>query len=216
MNPFDHARSSARSFGGRWEDYYPLHSWFDASKAVLCHVTHRAMRHHEEGIAEAVTLFGATIVNRDRTAISTAALGRQHIAEDCAHLPRAADWLAGFAAPDWLPTSLPEAEQLAARSARRFGGAAETYLPMHRWFLATSAWTGDMAHLLFRHHAFGISEAEHRFGPALGGTVPTRVVAARHVRDVVGRLPSVDDFLRRLKGERWMLQATSPQRLGLT
>lgn len=45
MHPYDHARSSARIHGGSWQDYFPLHTWFDASKSVLCRFTHRALRH---------------------------------------------------------------------------------------------------------------------------------------------------------------------------
>ena len=218
MNPYDHARSSARTFGGAWEDYHPLHSWFDASKATMCHFTHRALRHHYEGVAEAVSLFGPSIRNCDHVEVATEAIALQHIAEDCAFLPSAADWTSGFAPPDWLPGHLPEAAALAEQSARRFGGSPALYHPLHSWFLETSYWTPDLSHLLFRHHAFGIFAAEERFGPGISdGTVavPTRVIAEHHVRAVLGRTPSLVDFLRRLKGERWMLQATSPQRIGL-
>jgi hypothetical protein len=72
---------------------------------------------------------------------------------------------------------------------------------------------------LFRHHSFGVFEAESRFGPALdiGGDrrVPTRVVAERHVQTVLGRVPAAVDVLRRIRGARWMLQAASPRKLGL-
>ena len=50
MHPYDHARSSARIHGGVWQDYFELHSWFDASKSLLCRFTHRALRHHLEGV----------------------------------------------------------------------------------------------------------------------------------------------------------------------
>jgi hypothetical protein len=40
-------------------------------------------------------------------------------------------------------------------------------------------------------------------------------VAERHVQDVLGRVPSATDFLRPIKGERWMLQAASARKFGL-
>lgn len=219
MHPYDHARSSARIHGGVWQDYYPLHAWFDATKAILCRFTHRALRHHIEGVAEATAHFGADIRNADHVDVDVMALGLQHLEEDCPRIVHASDWLVGFAAPDWLPSSIPAAEILAETSVMRFAGEVSDYLPLHRWFLATAHWTPGVAHLAFWHHAFGIFEAESRLGPVIrlgnGKAVPTRVVAERHVQEVLGRVPPATEFLRRIKGERWMLQATSPRRLGL-
>ena len=219
MHPYDHARSSARLHGGAWENYNAFHSWFDATKTLQCRFTHRALRHHLEGVAEAVAIFGPVIRNCDGIDVETECLGVQHLGEDCRILPEAADWLIGFEQPDWLPMCVPQAADLARDSARRFGGDAENYRPLHDWFLATVDWTTGSDHLAFRHHAFSIFEAEARFGPAMSTTdrlsVPTRVVAERHVNSVLGRVPSAVDFLRRIKGERWMLQATSSRKLGL-
>lgn len=219
MNPYDHARSSASIHGGSWEDYHRLHSWFDETKATVCHFTHRALRHHAEGIDEAVRIFGHTILNRNGVEVSVLDLGRQHMDEDCRHLPSAAEWLVDFRPPEWMPDSdEADAGEMAILSARRYGGRPETYLPLHAWFLATRTWTDGAEHMLFRHHAFGIFEAEALFGPVLTdgtNTVPTRVVAERHVQSVVGRMPSASDWLRRIKGSRWMLQATNARRLGL-
>lgn len=219
MHPYDHARSSARTHGGVWQDYISLHSWFDATKSLLCRFTHRTLRHHREGVAEAVFVFGAAIRNRDGVEVDTVELGYQHLLEDCPRIVYALDWLIDFDMPDWLPTELPAVENLARQSAGRFGGEASFYLPLHRWFLATVGWSAGPEHLVFRHHAFGVFEAEARFGPIIdlgdGRAVPTRVVAERHVQSVLGRVPPATEFLRRIKGERWMLQATSPHKLGL-
>lgn len=218
MNPYDHARSSARIHGGCWQDYHSLHTWFDASKVTCCHFTHRALHHHLEGVAEAAALFSPYILRADGQTVRTETIALQHIEEDCAKMPSAADWLVGYDPPGWLPPTLPRVTDLAATSASRFGGTIDDYLPLHRWFLETQHWNDDPGHLLFRHHAFGIFDAEQRFGPAIehdAGAVPTRLVAERHVRGVLGRIPSANDFLRHIKGARWMLQATSPQRLGL-
>lgn len=219
MHPYDHARSSARIHGGVWQDYYALHTWFDASKAVLCRFTHRALRHHLEGVAEAAAHFGADICNADNVEVDTMTLGVQHLEEDCPHVVNARDWLVNFDAPDWLPAELPDVQDLAQASVMRFGGKPFDFLPLHRWFLATADWIAGNEHLAFRHHAFGVFEAEQRFGPVIrfdnGSAVPTRVVAERHVQEVLGRIPPATEFLRRIRGERWMLQATSPRKLGL-
>ncbi|EXL04892.1 DUF6915 family protein [Aquamicrobium defluvii] len=219
MHPYDHARSSAKIHGGVWGDYFAVHAWFDATKVIQCRFTHRALRHHIEGVAEAVSNFGPSIGNRDGVKVATEQLGMQHLEEDCTHPPEATVWLIDFDAPDWLPISEPDSAELANASAARFGGDSSAYLELHAWFMETRNWSDGPEHLVFRHHAFGIFEAEARFGPVIaldnGKAVPTRVVAERHVQQVLGRVPSATDFLRRIKGERWMLQATSPRKLGL-
>jgi len=219
MHPYDHARSSVKLHGGTWQDYFALHSWFDATKSLLCRFTHRALRHHIEGIGEAIAIFGPAIINSDRVKVATEQLGLQHLEEDCTHPPDATVWLIDFDTPDWLPTTEPDSTDLANTSAARFGGDASAYLALHHWFLETRAWSAGPEHLAFRHHAFGIFEAEARFGPVIalttGTAIPTRVVAERHVQQILGRIPPANEFLRRIKGERWMLQATSPRKLGL-
>ena len=63
MHPYFYAESSVKKWGGQVEDYLPIHSWFDESKAHLADVRHRALRHHSEGIFLAEALFGNTITN---------------------------------------------------------------------------------------------------------------------------------------------------------
>jgi hypothetical protein len=168
MHPYDHARSSAKIHGGVWSDYYAVHAWFDASKAGQCRFTHRALRHHIEGVAEAVSIFGPSIANRDGVKVATEQLGMQHLEEDCTYPPEATVWLIDFDAPEWLPiwssTSGPDSAELAYVSASRFGGAPSAYLELHAWFLETRNWSDGSEHLLFRHHAFGVFEAESTAG----------------------------------------------------
>ena len=70
-----------------------------------------------------------------------------------------------------------------------------------------------------RHHAFGVFEAEARFGVVLrrgdGSIMPTRIVAERHVRTVLGRVPPAQALLRHIRGRSWMVAAQHPARLGL-
>ncbi|MGO7251453.1 hypothetical protein ACCS63_34545, partial [Rhizobium brockwellii] len=60
-----HALSSVKRWGGKPEDYLPLHSWFDESKMIIADPRHRALRHHAEGIFMLETIFGVTIRNSD-------------------------------------------------------------------------------------------------------------------------------------------------------
>ncbi|NYI29953.1 hypothetical protein GGR94_003665 [Sulfitobacter geojensis] len=62
-HPLHHAESSAGKFGGVPSDYQSIHDWFDASKEHLALFTHRAMRHHAQGLFEAERVFGLTLTN---------------------------------------------------------------------------------------------------------------------------------------------------------
>jgi hypothetical protein len=212
MHPVHHAQSSARRLGGSPLDYLPYHNWFDASKATIAHFTHRSLRHHKEGIAALCDLRGASVIrNSDGGAFLVTDIGCQHCEEDTGiGVPSAEDWLKHLQAPDWLPLEIPEIEDLASGSSRVFGGCPEIYMPLHSWFLETAAWFSDNRHLAMRHHSFGIFEAEERFGFCLnaGGDtisgVPVRVVAERHVRLVLQKIPSATDWIKRVKSQSWM------------
>lgn len=95
-DPVHHSMSSARKFGGKWQDYYPLHSWFDETKNSFADARHRAMRHHAEGIAMAIEKFGPAFtveVNGKPRDIPTRLLAEQHVIEDMGFIPTMAWWL---------------------------------------------------------------------------------------------------------------------------
>ena len=96
----------------------------------------------------------------------------------------------------------------AVRSAKLFGGVAEDYLPVHNWFDESKAHMPDLRHRALRHHAEGIFQCERAFGVTLvnadGRAVPTRLVAEQHVKDDLGWIPTVKDWLSNLRVEPWM------------
>lgn len=98
-----HAVSSARRFGGKPEDYLPLHNWFDATKAIAADFRHRALRHHSEGIFIAEQIFGVTLLNSAGKTIPVRLLGEQHVREDFnGRIPSALDWLRAIRAEPWM------------------------------------------------------------------------------------------------------------------
>ena len=98
-----HAVSSARRFGGKSEDYLPLHNWFDATKAIAADFRHRALRHHAEGIFLAEQIFGVTILNSAGRPIPVRMVGEQHVREDFnGKIPSAQDWLRAIHAEPWM------------------------------------------------------------------------------------------------------------------
>ena len=130
-NPFHHAVSSCRKWGGTPDDYIEVHRWFDASKAHLADFRHRALRHHAEGIWECERWFGPTVTistcricgqfedhgnhhrgiltGRDHEflakQIPTRWIGEQHVQEDLGRIPTLADWLSRIAPEPWMNRS---------------------------------------------------------------------------------------------------------------
>ena len=96
----------------------------------------------------------------------------------------------------------------AVSSARRFGGQPSDYQAIHDWFDESKKLFADYRHRALRHHAEGIFMAESIFGSTItnssGRQIPTRYVGEQHVREDLGRIPSVEDWFSRIEGERWM------------
>lgn len=101
-HPLFHARSSVRKYGGAIEDYLPIHSWFDESKACMGDVRHRALRHHAKGIFQCEKLFGVSITNRDGREVPVRFIGEQHVMEDLGCIPTASDWLSEMPMRSWM------------------------------------------------------------------------------------------------------------------
>jgi len=98
----------------------------------------------------------------------------------------------------------------AERSARVFKkGTAFNYLPVHSWFDRSKSHFADLRHRALHHHAEGIFECERVFGPVIetkDGPVPTRLVAEQHVKDDLGMIPNVKDYLKEMNITSWMIR----------
>ena len=101
-HPYHHALSSVRKWGGRVEDYLPIHNWLDESKAFLGDFRHRALRHHAEGIFLAERLFGLTLTNSDGRTVPVRWVAEEHIKEDLGRIPSASDWLRCIRPEPWM------------------------------------------------------------------------------------------------------------------
>lgn len=107
MHPLHHAESSARKYGGKAEDYLPIHNWFDESKAFHGDFRHRALRHHAEGIFLCERLFGVSVRNSAGRDVPTRFIGEQHVKEDIGRIPSASDWLSAIVPQGWMNKRQP-------------------------------------------------------------------------------------------------------------
>lgn len=87
MSPYYHSLSTAKKFGGKWQDYIAIHDWFDETKQFTGDWTHRALRHHSAGVQWAIEKFGHTVTNSDGKQIPVKMIAEQHVEEDMGFVP---------------------------------------------------------------------------------------------------------------------------------
>ncbi len=114
--PFIHAKSSAKKYGGKWEDYFPIHQIMDSSKAAFSDNRHRALTHNSWFIMEILERIHfpnsgpmtpdfkfPVIKNSDGKLISVREIGEIHILEDfrMKFIPTVADYLSDLEMQPW-------------------------------------------------------------------------------------------------------------------
>jgi hypothetical protein len=93
-------------------------------------------------------------------------------------------------------------------SVKKFGGHIDDYLKLHSWFDETKAHYPDMRHRTLRHHAEGIFWCEEKFGVYItnsdGKMVPVRALGEQHVKEDIGWIPTIKDYLDNMNIVGWM------------
>ena len=105
MKSFNHCKSSVRYFGGKEDDYWHIHDWFDQTKDHYGDIRHRALRHHTQGIKECEMKFGIVINNSDGKNIPVRSIAEQHIREDLGFIPTVQDWLKNIKPVSWMAST---------------------------------------------------------------------------------------------------------------
>lgn len=105
--PYIHAKNSARKFGGKPEDYLPIHNLLDSSKSTIGDNRHRCLTHNSwfigaDGPLEKI--FGVVIKNSDGKDVSVRDVGEQHILEDFGmrFIPTPQDYLQEMEIKKWM------------------------------------------------------------------------------------------------------------------
>ena len=102
MKPYIHAVNSANKFGGKPEDYLPIHNEMDSSKAHVPDVRHRCVFHSSFGIYIIERIFGVNITNSDGKLVSVRDIAEQHVLEDLDRIPTLQDWLNEMKQKEWM------------------------------------------------------------------------------------------------------------------
>lgn len=104
--PYIHAQSSAKKFGGIWEDYIEIHEFLDSSKAVISDNRHRALTHNSWFISVVIPrVFGEVFSRKsDGVNISSRDIAELHVLEDYRKrfIPSAADFLSKIPFEPWM------------------------------------------------------------------------------------------------------------------
>ena len=100
----------------------------------------------------------------------------------------------------------------AISSVKKYGGHIDDYLPIHNWFDESKKHFPDMRHRSMRHHTEGIFWCEERFGVYITNTdgkmIPTRFIGEQHIKEDMGFIPTMKQYLDSMKAEVWMFKGS--------
>lgn len=110
--PYFHSQSSAKKYGGIWEDYMEIHEFMDSSKAAFPDNRHRALTHNSWFIGTVLPkVFGETFRRKsDNKIVCTRDIGEQHVLEDYKFkfIPTVQDFLQEMDFLPWMQNGMGE------------------------------------------------------------------------------------------------------------
>ena len=93
-------------------------------------------------------------------------------------------------------------------SAKKFGGKAEDYLDIHDFIDSSKACLPDVRHRALLHNSFGCFMVEKIYGHVRvnsdGKEYSPRDVAEEHIKEDLGFIPTVEQYLKNMSMEPWM------------
>ncbi len=104
-NPLIHSKSSVKRWGGKVEDYLPLHELIDSPKATMNNNSARALTHNTWFAYTIMPkIFGYNITNSDGKSVDVVDIAMLHIAEDfrMKFVPTAQDYLQHIQVQAWF------------------------------------------------------------------------------------------------------------------
>ena len=108
--PYFHAQSSAKKYGGTWEDYMEIHEFMDSSKAAVSDNRHIALTHNSWFIGTVLPrVFGETFKRKsDGKIVNTRDICEMHVLEDfkMRFIPTAQDFIENMEYKDWMQNGI--------------------------------------------------------------------------------------------------------------
>ncbi len=100
--PQIHAKSSAKKFGGKPEDYLHIHELMDSTKFIHATAKHRAIFHSAFGVSLVEQILGKTFTNSVGREIIVRDIAEQHILEDLGFIPSLDEYLQQMEIKPWM------------------------------------------------------------------------------------------------------------------
>ncbi len=104
-NPLVHSKSSQKRWGGKVEDYLPIHILLDSPKVTMNNNTARMLTHNIWFCYEIIPkIFGYNIINSDGKSVDTVDIAMLHVSEDFRHtgIPTVQDYLENLVVQPWM------------------------------------------------------------------------------------------------------------------
>lgn len=111
MNPLIHSKSSVKRWGGKVENYLPIHQLLDSPKSCMNNNTARCLTHNTWFAYEIIPkIFGYNIINSDGKSVDTVDIAMLHISEDFKHkgIPTPQDYLENMVVQGWMNNGVKE------------------------------------------------------------------------------------------------------------
>lgn len=102
MNSYLHAKSAARKWGGKPEDYVAVEEFIDGTKKAFGDIRHRAILHNTYGIWLAQELFGRVIKLDNGKDVAVREIAELHILEDLGFIPTIENWVKHMEIQQWM------------------------------------------------------------------------------------------------------------------
>ena len=104
-NPLIHSKSSVKRWGGKVEDYLPIHQLIDSPKACMNNNSARVLTHNTWFAYEIIPkIFGYNIINSEGKSVDSVDIAMLHIAEDfrMKFVPTPQDYLKHIEVQAWF------------------------------------------------------------------------------------------------------------------
>lgn len=104
-NPLIHSKSSVKRWGGKVEDYLPIHELIDSPKATMNNNSSRLLTHNTWFAYTIIPkIFGYNITNSDGKSVDVVDIAMLHIAEDfrMKFVPTPQDYLKHLEVQPWM------------------------------------------------------------------------------------------------------------------
>jgi hypothetical protein len=112
-NPLIHSKSSVKRWGGKVEDYLPLHELLDSPKVTMNNNSARMLTHNIWFCYQIIPkIFGYNIVNSDNKSVDTVDIAMLHVAEDfrMKFIPTVQDYLKHLELQPWMHNGVKDIE----------------------------------------------------------------------------------------------------------